>query len=84
LVPFVPSTNPAAAPLKTPYFSYFRVGNFNCRWIKDASQDFGNGENHLSMRNLVAYRTHDPFTGGSRASLVARRTEVAGFAGEGE
>ena len=32
----------------------------------------------------MAYRSSDPFTGGTHASLVARGTEVAGFAGEGE
>jgi hypothetical protein len=32
----------------------------------------------------MAYRSGDPFAGGSHASLVARGTEVAGFAGEGE
>jgi hypothetical protein len=53
-------------------------------FAKDAAQQFGNGENHLSMRDLMAYRSGDPFAGGSHASLVARGTEVAGFAGEGE
>ena len=32
----------------------------------------------------MAYRSSDPFADGSHASLVARGTEVAGFAGEGE
>ena len=32
----------------------------------------------------MTYRSRDPFTGGSHASLMARRTEVAGFTGEGE
>ena len=32
----------------------------------------------------MAYGSRDPFTGGAHASLVASRTEVAGFAGEGE
>ncbi len=36
------------------------------------------------MRDLMAYRSGDPFAGGSHASLVARGTEVAGFTGEGE
>ena len=53
-------------------------------FAKDAAQQFGNGENHLSMRDLMAYRSGDPFAGGSHASLVARGTEVAGFTGEGE
>lgn len=53
-------------------------------FAKDAAQHFGNGENHLSMRDLMTYRTCDPFTGGSHATLVTRRTEVASFAGEGE
>jgi hypothetical protein len=32
----------------------------------------------------MTYRSRDPFTGGSHASLMASRTEVASFAGEGE
>lgn len=32
----------------------------------------------------MAYRSGDPFAGGSHASLVARWTEVASFTGEGE
>lgn len=52
-------------------------------FAKDTAQHFGNGENDLSMRDLMTYRSRDPFTGGTHASLLARGTEVAGFAGEG-
>ncbi len=51
---------------------------------KNTAQHFGNGENHLSMRDLMTYRSRDPFTGGSHASLMASGTKVAGLAGEGE
>ena len=57
----------------------FKLATFT----KDAAQHFGNDENHLSMRDLMADRSRDPFTGGSHASLMAGRAEVAGFAGEG-
>ena len=53
-------------------------------FAKDAAQHFGNGENHLSMRDLMAYRSGDPFTGGTHATLMASGTKVASFAGEGE
>lgn len=53
-------------------------------FAKDAAQHFGNGENHLSMRDLMADRSSDPFTGGSHASLMASGTEVTSLAGEGE
>ena len=53
-------------------------------FAKDAAQQFGNGENHLSMWDLMADRSRDPFASGSHASLVAGRTEMASFAGEGE
>jgi hypothetical protein len=36
------------------------------------------------MRDLMTYRSRDPFTGGSHASLMASGTKVASFAGEGE
>lgn len=53
-------------------------------FAKDTAQHFGNGENHLPMRDLMTYRSSDPFTGGSHASLMASGTEVASLAGEGE
>ena len=51
---------------------------------KDAPQHFGNGENHLSVRDLMADVGSDPLAGGAHASLMARGAEVAGLAGEGE
>ena len=53
-------------------------------FAKDTAQHFGNGENHLSMRDLMTYRSRDPVAGGSHAALVAGGAEVASFAGEGE
>jgi hypothetical protein len=53
-------------------------------FAKDAAQHFGNGENQLSMRDLMAYRSGDPFTGGTHATLMTSGTKVASFAGEGE
>lgn len=52
-------------------------------FLKNAPQDFWNRKNYLSVRDLIAYGTRDPLTGGSHTSLVARRAEVAGFTGEG-
>jgi hypothetical protein len=53
-------------------------------FAKDAAQHFGNRENHLSMRDLMTYRSRDPFTCGAHASLMASGTEVASLAGECE
>jgi len=53
-------------------------------FAEDAAQDFGDGEDELSVRDLVADRGGNPFGGLADAALVAGGAEVTAFAGEGE
>jgi len=51
---------------------------------EDATEDFGDGENELAVRDFAADGGGDPIGGLANVALVAGGAEVAAFAGEGE
>ena len=51
---------------------------------EDAAKDFGDGEDELAVRDLMADVGGNPFGGLADAALVAGGAEVAALAGEGE
>ena len=53
-------------------------------FAEDATQDPGDGEDELAVRDFVADGGGDPVAGGADAALVAGGAEVAALAGEGE
>ena len=53
-------------------------------FAEDAAQDSGDGEDELTVRNIMADACGDPSAGTADATLVARGAEVAALAGEGE
>ena len=60
------------------------MGEQLAAFAEDAAEDARDGENELAVRNRMADGGGDPFAGGTDAALVARGTEMPGFAGEGE
>jgi len=53
-------------------------------FAEDASEDFGDGEDELAVRDFVADGGGDPVGGLADAALMAGGTEVAALASEGE
>jgi hypothetical protein len=51
---------------------------------EDAAEDFGDGEDELTVRDFVADGGGNPIGGLANAALMAGGAEVATFAGEGE
>jgi hypothetical protein len=61
-----------------------QVGEKVAAFAEDATQDLGDGEDKLAVRNFAADRIGDPSSNGAGAALVADGAEVAAPAGEGE
>jgi hypothetical protein len=60
------------------------VGEQVASLTENATQDSGDGEDELPVRDIMAYTGGDPAAGASDTALVAGGAEVAALAGEGE
>ena len=60
------------------------VGEEVAAFAKDAAQDFGDGEDELTVGDFVADAGGNPVADGAGAALVTGGAEVAALAGEGE
>jgi hypothetical protein len=61
-----------------------QVGEEVASLTEDATQDSGDGEHDLPVRDIMADAGGDPAAGASDTALVAGGAEVAALAGEGE
>lgn len=59
-------------------------GEVRAAFAEDVAEDLGDGEDELTVGDIVADGAGDPIAGASDAALMARGAEVAGLAGEGE